>query len=252
MGKGIALFIILILFLGIGLLIFFGYQKGWKFFGSNDEEEIKQVQLRLKAIDSDSEGSIDSSLSIYQNNNLVKSIELKKDTLELVNLQANQSYKFLTSKDGYYSRTKQMFLAYDNIDYVLLLKKFYEPIVLFDGELKNGDSNITFNLTSENFHSLVVCTEWTAGLYYARINQNESQIPKRYFRKVDKCYDFNKTLTRDSMEFVVETKGFDIQSNDYVRIYIIDKDIIFNGDFIESFEKDGEDVALKDIKIEVR
>ena len=300
------IFVIIFILAIIGLAVYLSITYKDKII--NQQPETKTTKLLIKVVDAYDQISLESNLCIFKNKFFNECHKTSSLAWTELNLEIKQNYTFYMNKSGYYSdifEIENLYELYPNTE--IPLKKIGNLEVSHTNQLKEDVADVFIDLDFiDTFKRLQVCTTWSKGLIYARIElypltcnrgwvnctkyervyeknrlvnkcvipipegkyycqeldrfelceniqgnacyPEKIEPPKRLEKLVNSCTYIGRDFYNEKFLLKLQTKGYLLDSTDYVKIYLIDSDLILQeNNFIYSSELNRIDIGKEDI-----
>lgn len=143
----------------------------------------------------------------------------------------NKIGEYYTNKAGFYGTQFAVLEGY-KIGNDLKLK--------YDDKLKYGDNKINFTLsTKHQIRRMTICLDWTNSILYAELEGDYKLLNKEYNPvSSQKCWDLEKELFNANMTLIIKYNSLSPQPWDYIKVIVVDKDRLVNGDNYKYFLND--------------
>ena len=223
-----------------------------------NKEETKQTYdtLRMKALH---EGEyINAEYILEYNNTIVLHENLYHNVWDEYNAIINQTYKLTAWNPDFYSQWTECRIDPHNIETkqctIELTNKI--PIIQADiNEISNTEYNLRIYANESQIRNPKVCIAWSYNIINTWLYQNEerlivSDIPTSLKDLVDRCYTID--TIEEKVDYSLIYKSLPLESNDYIRVYILDTGDYFEGQLYQDyFNQKGEDIGAKNLKLTI-
>ncbi|MFW5793887.1 MAG: hypothetical protein ACOCV1_00155 [Bacillota bacterium] len=232
-------YIILITFI---FLIIGGGFIYWLYEKPEQQEVNSKGYLFLKYINSQGK-QVEADYYIRLGGKIYQEGKTLKDGYLQISIPSNSTADVYAKINNSYMTYFQEYIK-DNSQIRVDLKENVIGHINLDYDIKN-DKEILLNFTSENVSRPFFCLAWSKNFLYLDSENEKIEVPKRLKYKVNKCFNI-------SNETVVSYKIFkSLDEQDFIKVYIIDRDITpwSDGEYIYE-TPDLKDVGKTD-KIEI-
>jgi len=206
----------------------------YKYERSNNTGNLDYINISVSA--SSNKKPINIGFRIDRDGFFYKDGETLKEGAVLVKVLRNSSYTITSinlENQSYYTFTKKLNLDSGNTNRVDL--NMIPP-----GELvvnhRIEDEKIFLEVSSIGpYNNLSYCIDWSDNFLWVK-SLNYTSSFNIYNSNYVKCYNTNKNLYNDSILIALEYKHWqDLISEDFIKIYFLDKDIVNNKIIYENF-----------------